>query len=367
MEREVHEPHEILIVYDFPEDSTLPAVAAMQPPCTAVRLVHNTLGRGVLNALKAGFQASRGDVVVVMMADRSDEPRDVAALTRLVRDGADVAAGSRYMRGGRQEGGPWLKRTLSRLAGVSLHYFAGLPDPRRHQQFPRLQPPRRRTDPDRGGGEFRPGAGADAQGPLARLARGRGADHLARPHGGAVALPPVGVDAALPALVLAGAASGRGWAAGVTVPLAPHLPNLTEEGAADSGGGTAPAAPPSLEEATMRSLFLSLALLAAAGLAALTPGEASAFGRRWAYYDGYYGGYYAPTYSYYGADRYYTTSSYGGYTATPYVSSYYAPELQRLPGRARSLLRTSLSDYYAHRLRPAAISSYAPTGSRIYP
>src|SRR5437588_7147042 len=124
VEREVTEPHEILLVYDFPEDSTLPAVAAMQPPCPGVRLVHNTLGRGVLNALKAGFQASRGDVVVVMMADRSDEPRDVAALTRLVRDGADVAAGSRYMLGGRQEGGPWLKRTLSRLAGVSLYLFA---------------------------------------------------------------------------------------------------------------------------------------------------------------------------------------------------------------------------------------------------
>ena len=44
-----------------------------------------------------------------------------------MREGADVAAGSRYMRGGRQEGGPWLKRTLSRLAGVSLHMFAGLP------------------------------------------------------------------------------------------------------------------------------------------------------------------------------------------------------------------------------------------------
>jgi dolichol-phosphate mannosyltransferase len=127
VELKVREPHEILIVYDFPEDSTLPAVAAMQPPYTAVRLVHNTLGRGVLNALKAGFQASRGDVVVVMMADRSDEPADVAALTRLVRGGADVAAGSRYMRGGRQEGGPWLKRTLSRVAGLSLHLVAGLP------------------------------------------------------------------------------------------------------------------------------------------------------------------------------------------------------------------------------------------------
>jgi glycosyltransferase involved in cell wall biosynthesis len=127
LERELHEPHEILIVYDFPEDSTLPAIAAMKPPCAGVRLVHNQLGRGVVHALQAGLQASRGDVIVVMMADRSDEPHDVPAMAGLIRCGADVVAGSRYIRGGRQDGGPWLKRTLSRLAGLSLHYLAGLP------------------------------------------------------------------------------------------------------------------------------------------------------------------------------------------------------------------------------------------------
>lgn len=127
VEEHIRGPHETLLVYDFPEDTTLPAVAAMQPPAPSARLVHNTLGKGVLNALKAGFAASRGDVVVVMMADRSDEPRDVDQMAQLVRDGADVVAGSRYVRGGRQEGGPLLKRTLSRLAGVTLHYLAGLP------------------------------------------------------------------------------------------------------------------------------------------------------------------------------------------------------------------------------------------------
>ncbi len=127
LEAHVHEAHEVLIVYDFPEDSTLPAISALQPPCPNVRLVHNALGNGVLNALKAGFRAVRGDVVVVMMADRSDEPADVETLARRVRQGADVVAGSRYIKGGRQEGGPLLKRTLSRLAGVSLHYLAGLP------------------------------------------------------------------------------------------------------------------------------------------------------------------------------------------------------------------------------------------------
>jgi glycosyltransferase involved in cell wall biosynthesis len=127
VESAVLEPHETLLVYDFPEDSTLPAVAAMQPPCPSVRLVHNTLGRGVLNALKAGFQASKGDVVIVMMADRSDEPKDVAEMARRVRGGADVVAGSRYVKGGSQVGGPLVKRTLSRMAGVSLHWLAGLP------------------------------------------------------------------------------------------------------------------------------------------------------------------------------------------------------------------------------------------------
>src|SRR5579884_2337730 len=85
VESAVNEPHEILIVYDFPEDNTLPALAALTPPCPSVRLVHNTLGRGVLNALKAGFQASKGDVLLVMMADRSDEPAAVAEMARLVR------------------------------------------------------------------------------------------------------------------------------------------------------------------------------------------------------------------------------------------------------------------------------------------
>lgn len=127
LEAALAEPHETLIVYDFPEDSTLPAVTAMEPACPNLRLVHNTLGKGVLNALKAGFQASQGDVVVVMMADRSDEPKDVSALAKLVREGCDVVAGSRYMKGGGQEGGPLLKRTLSRLAGVSLYWLAGLP------------------------------------------------------------------------------------------------------------------------------------------------------------------------------------------------------------------------------------------------
>lgn len=127
IEAAVHEPYEALIVYDFPADNTLPAIAAMRPPPAHVRLVHNTLGKGVLNAYKAGFAASTGDVIVPVAGDLADDPHDIPALVQIVRRGADVAAGSRYMHGGRQVGGPFFKQMLSRLAGLSLHYLTGLP------------------------------------------------------------------------------------------------------------------------------------------------------------------------------------------------------------------------------------------------
>ncbi len=120
-------PHEILVVHDFDADTTVPPVRALATELPQVRLLRNDLGRGVLNAMKSGIAASRGDYVLITMADGSDDPRDVEPMVRLAGLGADVVAASRYMRGGRQVGGPLLKRTLSRAAGLSLHWFAGLP------------------------------------------------------------------------------------------------------------------------------------------------------------------------------------------------------------------------------------------------
>jgi len=119
-------PHEILVCYDFDEDATLPALAAMPDRPPTVRLVKNTLGRGVAFALQAGFNAAHGDVIVSSMADLSDPPEVIPQMAAKIRAGADVVSGSRYMKGGSQHGGPLLKRTLSRLAGLSLRYIAGV-------------------------------------------------------------------------------------------------------------------------------------------------------------------------------------------------------------------------------------------------
>jgi len=120
-------PAETLVVYDFDADATVPVVRALQEELPDVRLLRNDLGRGVLNAMKAGIAAARGEFVLITMADGSDEVELVEPMVALARDGADIVAASRYMKGGRQEGGPLLKRTLSRLAGLSLHWFGRLP------------------------------------------------------------------------------------------------------------------------------------------------------------------------------------------------------------------------------------------------
>ena len=127
VERSRTRPLEVLVVHDFDEDTTVPVVQRLQVEIPELQLHRNTIGRGVLNAIKSGLAAARAPYVLVTMGDGSDDAGDIDSMYELARAGADVVAGSRYMRGGRQLGGPLLKRTLSRVAGLSLHWLAGIP------------------------------------------------------------------------------------------------------------------------------------------------------------------------------------------------------------------------------------------------
>ena len=123
----VSAPHEILVVYDFDEDPTVPVIERLAAELPTIRGLRNDIGRGVLNAMKAGIAASSGEYVLISMSDGSDEPHVVDPMVALARDGADVVSASRYMKGGHQLGGPLIKRIMSRMAGLTLHWFAGVP------------------------------------------------------------------------------------------------------------------------------------------------------------------------------------------------------------------------------------------------
>jgi len=111
---------EVLVVVDFPEDTTVPVVDKFSAEHQHVRTVVNSYGRGPANAIRYGIDQVTNPVVVVTMADGSDDPRQIDDLARLVDRGVVVAAASRYSPGGQQVGGPMFKGLLSRGAGRSL-------------------------------------------------------------------------------------------------------------------------------------------------------------------------------------------------------------------------------------------------------
>jgi len=111
-----------IIVYDFDQDNTLPAAGE-----TRLTLVKNAYGRGVTGAIKTGLEAVESGPVLVTMADLSDELTQVDQMYQLYLQGFDVVCGSRYMKGGRLIGGPFFKQLMSRISGLTLHYFRGVP------------------------------------------------------------------------------------------------------------------------------------------------------------------------------------------------------------------------------------------------
>jgi dolichol-phosphate mannosyltransferase len=127
VEQLVPPPFTMYVVYDFDGDTTVPVARELGATRPWLRLLRNDLGPGVVNAIRAGFRAVQSGPAMVVMADLSDDLRVVPECLRLYRDGYQIVCPSRYMRGGRQLGGPLVKRTLSRLAGLSLHWLAGFP------------------------------------------------------------------------------------------------------------------------------------------------------------------------------------------------------------------------------------------------
>lgn len=127
IERDVPRPFELHVVYDFDEDTTVPVAAAAAETRPWLKLVKNRHGRGVVGAIKTGFDEVAEGPALVVMADLSDDLRIVPRMLELFNQGHRIVCPSRYMKGGSQEGGPWLKRTLSRLAGLSLWYVGRFP------------------------------------------------------------------------------------------------------------------------------------------------------------------------------------------------------------------------------------------------
>lgn len=126
VDRQIAPPFTMYVVYDFDQDTTVPVARALADSRQWLRLVKNQ-GRGVVSAMRTGFEVVGSGPALVMMADLSDDLSIVSQMLDLYAQGYQIVCPSRYMRGGRQEGGPLLKRTLSRIAGLTLRYLVKFP------------------------------------------------------------------------------------------------------------------------------------------------------------------------------------------------------------------------------------------------
>jgi len=120
-------PFDVLkFVYDFDQDTTLPYVAKLAEGDPRVLAEKNEYGRGVVNALRWGFAHCEDGPVIVTMGDNSDKLSIIPEMLNLWEQGAAIVSPSRYMPGGKQHGGEFLKTLMSRCAGVFLS-FCGFP------------------------------------------------------------------------------------------------------------------------------------------------------------------------------------------------------------------------------------------------
>jgi glycosyltransferase involved in cell wall biosynthesis len=118
----------VVIVYDLEDDNTIPVINKIKNTFDfPVNLIKNNFGRGPANAIKTGFMHSESKAVLVVMGDISDDLKSVNSMYVKIKGGYDVVCGSRYMKGGKQIGGPFIKGIMSRIASLSLYFLAGLP------------------------------------------------------------------------------------------------------------------------------------------------------------------------------------------------------------------------------------------------
>lgn len=117
--------HEVLVVYDRPDDDSLPVVEGFQPRYPNLRAVRNERGPGMPNAIRTGVEHARGEFVLIFAADDIAPWIAIEDMLLLMERGCDFVASTRYAHGGRRIGGHPVGALLSRVANRLYHWIAG--------------------------------------------------------------------------------------------------------------------------------------------------------------------------------------------------------------------------------------------------
>ena len=117
--------HEILVIYDFAQDDTIPVIKRIQPKFRNVRLIQNKFEKGVPNAIKTGVSGAKGKYILIFAVDDVGPALAIEDMVKLLDQGCDFISCTRYAHGGRRLGGSIVEGALSRIANRLFNYLSG--------------------------------------------------------------------------------------------------------------------------------------------------------------------------------------------------------------------------------------------------
>ncbi|PZV18022.1 MAG: glycosyltransferase family 2 protein [Leptolyngbya sp.] len=118
--------HEVVIVNDNSTDSTEKVCQQLALEFPTVRYVDNHPPNGFGFAVRRGLAEFEGDAVAIVMADASDDPKDLLAGYYKLVEGYDCVFGSRFIKGGKVVDYPFHKLFINRLANLFIKVLFGL-------------------------------------------------------------------------------------------------------------------------------------------------------------------------------------------------------------------------------------------------
>ena len=118
-------PHELALVVDGSSDGTRRLLQTLRATVAELRPIRNEGQNGFGRAVTLGIDHAEGDAVVIMMADGSDDGRDVIRYWEKLNEGYEAVFGSRFIPGGGVVDYPLPKLLLNRAFNLSIKLLFG--------------------------------------------------------------------------------------------------------------------------------------------------------------------------------------------------------------------------------------------------